>query len=184
MNKLFCSWQKRNLTILGKILITKTLIVPIFTFVGSACIVPEKYLKEIEKSCFKFVWDNKPDKVKRNSIIGPYEKGGLDMIDIRSYFTALKAIWVKRLVNDCEGGWKIIPQHYFYNFGSNWLVFQTNSGDKPDESIEHIPDFYKDIIKCWKLTGGGLSKKPETFTDIRKQILWNNKFIKFEKLYF
>ena len=102
------------------------------------------------------------------------------MIDIRSYFTALKAMWVKRLVNDCEGGWTIIPQHYFYNFGSNWLVFQTNSGDKTDESIENIPDFYKDIIKCWKLTGGGLTKKPETFTDIRKQILWNNKFIKFE----
>jgi hypothetical protein len=35
-------WTKRNLTILGKILITKSLIVPIFTYVASACVVPEK----------------------------------------------------------------------------------------------------------------------------------------------
>lgn len=48
---------------------------PIFTFVGTACITPEKYLKEIEKNTFKFVWDYKPDKVKINSIIGQYEKG-------------------------------------------------------------------------------------------------------------
>ena len=56
MNKLFCSWKQRNLTIFGKILIIKTLIVPIFTFVGSACLVPEKNLKEMgKKLVFKFV---------------------------------------------------------------------------------------------------------------------------------
>lgn len=81
------------------------------------------------------------------------------MIDIRSYFTTLKAMWVNKLVNDCVEGRTIISRHYFYNFKSNCLVCQTNSGNKTDESIENIPDFYKDIIKCWKLTGGGLTKK-------------------------
>jgi hypothetical protein len=31
MNKLFCAWGKRNLSILGKILIIKSLILPLFT---------------------------------------------------------------------------------------------------------------------------------------------------------
>ena len=82
MNSLFLSWSKRNLSILGKVLIIKALIIPIFTFIVSSCVIPEKYKKEIESKCFKFIWNGKPDKVKRNTLIGDFEKGGLNMIDI------------------------------------------------------------------------------------------------------
>jgi hypothetical protein len=76
MNTLFFSWGKRNLTILGKIMIIiKALVIPIFTFVVSACV--DKYRKENESKCFKFIWDGKPDKVKRNTMIGNFEMGGL-----------------------------------------------------------------------------------------------------------
>jgi hypothetical protein len=66
---LFFSWGKRNLTILGKMMIIKALVIPIFTFVASGCVVPDKYRKEIESKCFKFTCDGKPDKVKRNTMI-------------------------------------------------------------------------------------------------------------------
>ena len=76
MNTLFFSWGKRNLTILGKIMIIiKALVIPIFTFVVSACV--DKYRKENESKRFKFIWDGKPDKVKRNTMIGNFEMGGL-----------------------------------------------------------------------------------------------------------
>ena len=65
MNSLFLSWSKRNLSILGKVLIIKALIISIFTFMVSSCVIPEKYKKEIESKCFKFIWNGKPDKVKR-----------------------------------------------------------------------------------------------------------------------
>jgi len=42
MNRLFLSWSKRNLSILGKVLITKALIIPIFTFIVSSCVTPKK----------------------------------------------------------------------------------------------------------------------------------------------
>ena len=42
--------------------------------------------KDIEIKCFKFIWNGKPDKVKRNTLIGDFEKG---MIDIESYFISL-----------------------------------------------------------------------------------------------
>jgi hypothetical protein len=41
--------------------------------------------------CFKFIWNNKPDKVKRNTVVGKLGNGGLKMIDIQSYFMSLKA---------------------------------------------------------------------------------------------
>jgi hypothetical protein len=35
---------------------------------------PHPFL-EIESECFKFIWDVKPDKVKRNTMIGNFEMG-------------------------------------------------------------------------------------------------------------
>jgi hypothetical protein len=42
----FTAWGKRNLTIMGKILIIKTLILPKFTFLASSCVVPKMYIKK------------------------------------------------------------------------------------------------------------------------------------------
>jgi hypothetical protein len=76
---------------LGKVLIIKALIIPIFTLFVSSCVIPEKYKKEIESKCFKFIWNGKPDKVKRNTLIGDFEKGGLKMIGI------IKALMISTL---------------------------------------------------------------------------------------
>ena len=123
MNSLFLSWSKRNLSILGKVLIIKALIIPIFTFIVSSCVIPEKYKKEIESKCFKFIWNGKPDKVKRNTLIGDFEKGGLKMIDIESYFISLKASWVSRLADSKFSNWKLIPLKYLNVFGKNMAYF-------------------------------------------------------------
>ena len=37
-------------------------------------------LQEINSLMFSFLWNNKPDKVKRNNICGDYLNGGLKMI--------------------------------------------------------------------------------------------------------
>ena len=70
---------------LGKVLIIKTFIIPIFTFIVSSCVIPEKYpQKEIEIKSFKLILNLKPDKVNRNILIGDFEKGWLKIIDILS----------------------------------------------------------------------------------------------------
>ena len=68
--------DKKKLSNLRENLIIKSLIVPIFTYVASACVVPEKHRKEIDSKCFIFIWNNKPDKGKRNTVVGKLEKGG------------------------------------------------------------------------------------------------------------
>ena len=103
------------------------------------------------------------------------------MIDIRSYFCSLKASWVNRLVNGKDANWKLIPMKYYGGFGTNWLIFRTNNDDiKLHECFKNIPEFYADIVQCWKKTGIDKVKEPVTFTEIRKQIIWNNKFILFK----
>ena len=181
MNTLFFSWGKRNLTILGKIMIIKALVIPIFTFVASACVVPDKYRKGIESKCFKFIWDGKPDKVKRNTMIGNFEMGGLNMIDIGSYFASLRASWVSRFVSGEMDNWKLIPYKYFRQFGKNWLIFSMNiEYKKIKDYLRYISDFYKEILQTWIKMGGGQTKTLSHFAEIRKQLIWGNTFILFK----
>jgi hypothetical protein len=81
--------------------------------VASACVVQEKHRKEIDSKCFKFIWNNKPDKVKRTTVVGKLGNGGLKIIDIQNYFMSLKASWVSRLVSNQLVNWKVIPCRYF-----------------------------------------------------------------------
>ena len=53
-----------------------------------------------------------------------YEKGGLNMVDIDSYFKSLKTSWVSRLTNTSLTNWKIIPIKYFNNLGNKFVSFQ------------------------------------------------------------
>jgi hypothetical protein len=149
MKKLLISWEKRNLTIIGKILIIKSLILPKFTFIATSCTVPGRYTKDIESCCFKFIWKGKSDKIKRSVLINTYEKGGLNMVGIDSYFKSLKTSWVSRLTNNNLANWKVIPMRYFNKLGKHWLVFNMNIDDINNlPKINNLPAFYRDIIMC------------------------------------
>ena len=70
-----------------------------------------------------------PDRIKRSVLINTYEKGGLDMVDIDSYFKSLKISWGSRLTNNSLANWKVIPMKYFNKLGKKWLVFNMNIDD-------------------------------------------------------
>jgi hypothetical protein len=46
----------------------------------------------------------------------------------------------------------------------NRRVFSTKSLNY----LKKIPEFYREVVKCWNLSGGGQTKSPVTFIDIRK----------------
>ena len=117
-------------------------------------------------------------------MIGDFEKGGLKMIDIESYFISLKASWVSRLADSKFSNWKLIPLKYLNVFGKIWLIFKMNIDVKKHEQfLNNIPEFYKNVLTSWIKTGGGQLSSPLTFSNVRKQILWGNRFITFEKKY-
>jgi hypothetical protein len=61
-----------------------------------------------------------------NTMIGNFKMGGLNVIDIESYFASLRASWVSRFVSGYMDNWKLIPYTYFRQFGKNWLIFSMN----------------------------------------------------------
>lgn len=60
---LVLSWIKRNLTILGHILIVKTLIIPYFTFfLANVKVVGNSNILELKTKIFSFILAGKKDK--------------------------------------------------------------------------------------------------------------------------
>ena len=66
---------------------------------------PMQAIKELNEAFYHFLWDGKPDKIKRNIIINDYSDGGLKMI---AFNKSLKTIWIKKYLDKTNmGKWKL-----------------------------------------------------------------------------
>ena len=65
LEKTLNSWKRRNLTLLGKINIVKTLGLSKLIYNTSVLVIPEQLIKEINSIIFNFIWDGKPPKIKK-----------------------------------------------------------------------------------------------------------------------
>ena len=90
-NLLSC-WSYRRLTLFGKIAVLKSLVASQLVYVLSPLPLNENPITEVNKLFYTFLWNGKGDKIKRDTMIGNYNKGGLKVIDIPSFSKSLKAI--------------------------------------------------------------------------------------------
>ena len=173
MNTLLNIWKGRKLSLKGKITILRTLILPQVQFLFSMIYIPDTILKKLDKLLFNFLWDNKPAKIKRCTIIAPIEQGGLAMIDVYEVHAASKCGWIKRLYDNSTSKWKISFLHLL-NIGKNLL------NKNLDLSIVNCckSDFHKQILEGWIKIH---SKEPKNYNEIVHQFLVYNKEIKIDR---
>ena len=179
--KVISNWSRRKLTFDGKIQIIKTLLIPKFTYAIHSLTVHKDRIKEINKMLFAFLWDNKKEKIKRTTLIGDKFNGGIGMIDLESYVVSIKLKWVRSLLNETDAHWKAIPRYFYNFFGENFLVFYMNIDSFKSLNTFVIPEFYKNILELWIQTNNIQQQEaPKHFADIRKEVLWGNKYIKYK----
>ncbi|KAK3093093.1 hypothetical protein FSP39_010992 [Pinctada imbricata] len=181
IEKIITAWFKRKLTMIGKIQIINSLIISQLTHLVTVMPLPSVFLKRIESLIYKFLWDNKQEKLKRKTISQKYENGGLNLIDISTHAKTMIISWVRKLFDDTDHQWKTIPKFILNrHFGNNLLLFKMNI-DKMENfnlSLSMITSFYKTLINTWIESGGGQSNEPQSITEIGNEIIWGNKHIK------
>ena len=69
-------WNWRNLTVLGRIQIIKSFVIPVFMYRAGLVCSHKEIVKEVNKIIFNFIWKGQ-DKVKRSAFISDVENGGL-----------------------------------------------------------------------------------------------------------
>ena len=79
-------WKNRHLTLAGKIVVVKTLLLPQITHVLSSLPDPDDaFIKDINQIFFSFIWGSKRNPIKRIRLCQSLEDSGLGMIDIESF---------------------------------------------------------------------------------------------------
>ena len=176
IKRLISAWEKRNLSIMGKVIVVKTFLISQLVYFMQAFIIPDKILNEINRILFRFVWkkrnNNKKafEKVKRTILCSDYKVGGLKMIDIKQMQLAFTLHMVTRLTThsstekSIEIAKKILSPH-----GKNFECFHSNVRSKFFKGMDEIKsEFWSEVLRIWldnNHVTNGLEFNP---------MLWNN----------
>ena len=58
-----------------------------------------KVRHEVKNLLYNFLWSGKGDKVKRTIMLNDYERGGLKMLDLKTFNKALIVSWLQKYFN-------------------------------------------------------------------------------------
>ena len=167
-------WQHRKLTLMGKITVIKSFALPKLIYVLSSLqSQPADTIKRKETIMYKFIWDGKPDKIKPEILIQNYGKGGLKMIDIKTFIKVLKISWIKRITQTSETS--MLSQIYLSKlkkYGGK-LFFECNLSKSDAENLNITHNFFKEILIEWCI-----ENSRSTICNCGNEVLWNNTNIK------
>ena len=167
------SWKKRNLSLFGKIQIIKTFGMSKLILPATLAKTPGDVIKKVETLFYTFLWGSK-DKVKRSTVIHEIKYGGLNMLDIKTFITSLKASWVLKIINSNPEihTWSQLARDFIkssynlrYNFDENDSFPKLNS----------IPPFYKEVMQCYNKVF--VTDETTFIQTINEQSIWGNRFI-------
>lgn len=150
MNNIVKSWKQRQLTILGRILLTKSLLASQMVYLLQALQAPELVIKNINSLLYKFVW-NGIEKVKRSVMIQDYKYGGLKMFNVHDFITYVNLRWVQKICHNNSNSTRV-PYLLVQELSPNLSIFQYNTDFsvlKDNFNLETIPPFYYNVLKTW-----------------------------------
>jgi hypothetical protein len=97
-------WTRFKLSIIGRITIVKTLILPHVAFVGSVLHPGTEWLATQSEKIEKFVLDNQ--KVAKEKLYKKVEEGGLGLIELDKFITAIQCTWMQKAIKNINDCWK------------------------------------------------------------------------------
>ena len=97
-------WKCYGLTIPGREVITKSILLSQYTYVGSMLDMTESQLTKVQTQLNQFVLENsdssgtgdKKNWMKEDLLYGKTKQGGRNLINVRNYFKGLKLSWLRR----------------------------------------------------------------------------------------
>ena len=172
IDKLFNRWKARKLTYFGKVAIIKTLGISQILYNASSLCVPNYVIKEVNTKIFRFLWGSNCERVKRETITGYMEYGGLKMPNLEYQIHALRIKWISRLCDQNDNiQWKRVVKHWFDPFGGLSFLLELNCkcDDVFDITKGKMPPFYQNILESWYYLQSKCNK-----SNSNNSILWGN----------
>ena len=173
MRKILCIWNVRNLSLKGRITIIKSLVLPKVTFLLSLIYVPKEVLDRINKILMDFLWRHKMSKIKKETITGLIEDGGLKMVDVHKMNIAAKCAWKKRLVCSENVNSKVL---FLKMLSINEFMLNKKIGLSYIQNC--LSPFHQQVLESWDDFYG---MEPVSNSEILNEYVLYNKNIKIGK---
>ena len=172
MKKKIQMWKIRDLTMFGKVHITKSLVLPLIQYAASHIDIDEKIVEEIQTLVWSFVWKWKTCFVSKPICYLPRVNGGLGVPNVDCM---IKAARIKMIVNimSCSEEWNILAKKYLccldqiYDI-ENFAMLITNSANDLEKC--QIPLFYKKCLFAFQ----ELNRYALVKNENENEILWCN----------
>lgn len=162
------SWLQRDLSIRGRILLSKAEGLSRLTYAALSLEVDKGTLKKVDSMLNNFIWKNKTHYIRKSVIMNPTKQGGLDFLDFTTLNYSFKITWLKNFLKNPFSIWNIIPNYIFSKVGGLNFLLLCNF------DISKIPiklsNFHKQMLLAWSLI------YKHNFSPYR-YYLWNNKDI-------
>ena len=177
IKRIIAPWKIRNLSLIGKIHIVKSLGLSKVLYGCEMISIDNKFIKEIMDIVWEFIWEGKKCYVSKEVCKLPRDKGGIGMPDL---LIIVKVKRVKMLINilkaQADEPWSILPRMYVrcldLKYGMDYFALRVDDASI-DIKESSIPVYYKDCLMYFQ----EMCKKGKDKQEVESEILWcNSKF--------
>ena len=167
-------WSKRFLTVLGRIVVVKSLLVPKLNHLVLSLPSPDNnVISELNSTFHHFIWGGKIDRISRNQMALPCNKGGTGMVQLESFIKALKITWIRRILK-YDNNSKI---YNLFKVNAVECNFDYSSHDYWKYVIEKCQNsFWKNVFTAWR--DYTFLLVPTNRAQVLSSSIWNNINIK------
>ncbi len=151
--RIFSLWLQRDLTIYGRILLSKAESMSRFIYPSIPLYIDSNTCKSIDSLNFKFIWINKVEHISRKFLTQPYSN------------QIFKINWLKKCLKG-NSVWFWIPNMIFKRCGN--LQFLLSCDFKSTRLPVKLSNFHKQALDSWKL----IFKH-----NFSPHIIWNNQYV-------
>lgn len=175
MDRILQLWKGKPLTLYGKVSIVNSNIVPQFIYLIMSLPAPSQHFFKIyEQKIFEFLWDGKPEKIKRKILYNEYEQGGLKLLNLEALCSTLKASIVPKIYQNTEWYTNVLLDNtHLLGKKKLYPFLQLLPSHYPyvENLMGNISGFIKEIARSWWCFQ---FFEPEKREDILQQIIWMN----------
>lgn len=175
-------WKSRHLTFSGKTLIIKNFIISLCGYQIDMVGIPAKYINEINRLLWDFIWDGKVHQVNNNVCCAEVENGGMGMVDFSSFVETRRIKSIYRILHSPLESWNALGKYWLQKLDKKFdeKYFLCNCSNLSGLNLNNMPSFYRDAVHTWTFLSNKL-QLPITKEDILDLKLFGNANIIFDR---
>ena len=178
IKKLLSFWRLRQLSLIGKITVIKSLAISKLVHLFISLPTPStEMMKKLKRIVYTFLWNGKNDKIRRTKICQSYSNGGLKMIDLDIFVSSLKCSWIQRIQRTAhmQVKWLALTKIFLNDHAEKLTLYGKSMINRLATQTEN--KFWANVLESWAKFTECYENRPE---HILSEIIWHNDHLKYK----